>query len=211
MDLLDLFLNQRGESERIRRLSRQIARKSGRKKAARKSGKVEDDLGTLALALLTVIKLLEEKGVISAEEFQSRLAGLDRLDGVRDGKIDAGTLRRALGLGAGPAQVPVASGVRQQRPSAKKRVLEARQASRAARDSKPRKARKPAQSKPRPAPPARRESKTASFGGAKAPPPPAPEEIEVPEMPSMPDAGGLDPSKLGEISYEDYFGQGQSG
>ncbi|MHC4916772.1 MAG: hypothetical protein ACYTGB_14910 [Planctomycetota bacterium] len=194
MDLLDLFLNQRGESERIRRLSRQIARKSAKKKGARKAGRSQDDLGTLALVVLTTIKLLEEKGVMSQEEFQSRLAGLDQLDGARDGKIDAETLRRALGLGTGPA-LATARLKKVRRITRKRRVREAR------------KVREQPAERPKPSPPARPASKTASFGGpAKSPSAP------VPEMPALPDLGTegqMDPQELGEISYEDYFGEGK--
>ncbi len=198
MDLLDLFVNDSDESERLRRLSRRVTRKttSGKSSAGRR--KLREDVGFLALVQLTQVRLLIEKGLITESEFVERLLNLDRMDGAADGKIDPEMLRKALGLRMGkpsksrPQGLPVARRVEEP-----KKIAAAR-------------------------------SKTAAFAGAFAgakpgakprpkSKPPAPPKAEPPPQPEPePDltveavmGTEIDPESLGKISYEDYFGAGE--
>jgi pyruvate-formate lyase len=54
---------------------------------------LENDVGTLALILATILKMLDEKGQISRADLKEKLKDLDLLDGIRDGRIDVNVLR----------------------------------------------------------------------------------------------------------------------
>ncbi len=59
---------------------------------------LRDDIGLLALALLTVVKTLAEKGLINEQEFVQRLLSSDSIDGEVDGKIKTEDLLKQLGM-----------------------------------------------------------------------------------------------------------------
>lgn len=54
---------------------------------------LENDVGTLALILAAILKMLDEKGQISREDLKEKLKDLDLLDDIRDGKINVNHLR----------------------------------------------------------------------------------------------------------------------
>lgn len=54
---------------------------------------LENDVGTLALILATILKMLDEKGNITRDDLKEKLKELDILDGLRDGKISVNHLR----------------------------------------------------------------------------------------------------------------------
>jgi len=211
MSLIDLFLDQDTESDRIRRLSRKIATRPKKDKANAALKRTRDDVGFLALALLAAIKLLEEKGVFNQEEFITRIMSLDTLDGLADGKIDPEQLRQALGFRAGvrvtrraqrqrqsskPPEARLVSGPREPHPKTRKVVK---------RRSKPRSktiAWKEPEAVPAPAAP--------SPAPAAAPVPPAePVDMSVLEL-DIPDTS-MDPATLGDINFDDYYGGAKKG
>jgi hypothetical protein len=197
MELLDLFLSPQKDPERIRRLSRKIASRSKKEKSGSALKRTRDDLGFLALSVLALVKLLERKGVVSEQEFQNWIMSLDTMDGLADGKIDTDQLRRALGFNS------EGQAVQQSRS-----IPVARQVS----SSQPRRKRKPRRvRKPRSRTAGFTEVESAAKEGAKARPAAeaatAPAKLEVPDIADLEvDAGEMDPAKLGQISYEDYFG-----
>ena len=75
-----------------------------RAKAARSD--IEDDVGVLALVLLSLVGSLVEKGVLAEDELLAHLMRLDGLDGVADGKLTPDALRGALGLAREKRQEP---------------------------------------------------------------------------------------------------------
>jgi hypothetical protein len=206
MDLFDLFVTPQRESERIKRLSNQIARRAAREKGATaKIRDMESDVGLLALVVLTLIRTLSEKGLIREDEFLNRLLTLDKVDGALDGKIDPDLILDHFGLARG------SKGLRSTRKRVKRVVKrvpkqdgreEYREASASA--ARAGRAERRRRSKER--------SRTAAFGPAGTggqPAAGAPEPAAAPEMAPLEDLqvdAGMDPSKLGEISFEDYFG-----
>ena len=82
--------------ESMRRRSRVSRSADRRAKTAR--AEIEDDVGFLALVLLSLIGSLVEKGVLAEDELVAHLERLDGLDGVGDGKLTPDLLRGALGL-----------------------------------------------------------------------------------------------------------------
>jgi len=203
MELLDLFLSPQHESDRIKRLSRQIASRSKREKANSALKRTRDDVGFLALSLLAIVRILEEKGLMTEREFLDRILSLDTMDGLADGKIEMDQLRRALGFAAGGAmrasakRVPVAKEVAPQQPGRRKKKVrvkvKSRPRSRTVQFAEP----EPAAAAEIPAPSAAPAMEMPS----------APEPLKAPDLADVQIKGtAMDPSKLGEISYEDYFG-----
>lgn len=195
MDFLDLFATQPDESQRLRRLSRQVAGRTAREKSAvAEARRLGHETGLLALVELTLIKLLAEKGVIKEREFVERLLKLDMIDGAADGKIDPEMLRKALGLTGGARAKP------RQKPPVARRVngptAAGKRASKAARFAAGKPAKKAAS---RAKPPVRAK--------ASAKPEAEPEPVE--DLAAALDTSidtSLDTKDLGTISYEDYFG-----
>jgi len=214
MSLIDLFLDQDAESDRIRRLSRKIATRPKKDKANAALKRTRDDVGFLALALLAAIKLLEEKGVFNEEEFMTRIIGLDTLDGLADGKIDPEQLRRALGLGAGgrvtrrarrkprpgkPPEARLVDPAREPHPKGLKRKV--------VRNQRKSRSKTLAWTEPEPA---SVEAPQVAVPAAPAPspaPPAEPVDISSLEL-DIPDTS-MDPAALGDINFDDYYGGGK--
>ena len=62
--------------------------------AAARSARLEADVGYLALVLGGILEMLEKKGVVTKSDLKKKMAELDELDGVRDGRFDLERLRR---------------------------------------------------------------------------------------------------------------------
>jgi len=105
MGLYDFFFTEASEAESLRTIAKSHERNS-RIHARESSGlqqqnyqvnsaleNLENDVGTLALILATILKMLDEKGQITREDLKEKLKELDILDGIRDGKIDVNHLR----------------------------------------------------------------------------------------------------------------------
>ena len=74
-------------------------RRSGRR-ASRQREELETDVGFLALTLLSLVRSLVDKGVLSAEELRAHMRELDAADGVEDGRLDPDAARDSLGAPA---------------------------------------------------------------------------------------------------------------
>jgi len=59
---------------------------------------LEDEMGSLGLVMLALIRSLINKGVISQSDIKESFAELDGVDGEMDGKLDLSFLRSSLGL-----------------------------------------------------------------------------------------------------------------
>ena len=82
--------------EQTRRRARALRR--DRRSAARQREELESDVGFLALTLLSLVRSLVEKGVLSREELRAHMRELDAADGVEDGKLDSDAARDSLGV-----------------------------------------------------------------------------------------------------------------
>ncbi len=71
------------------------------KKEQEKSDEINDDIGLLSLLMITVIKKLIDKGVITEQELLGELLEIDQLDGLKDGQLDINVLRGSVGLAKG--------------------------------------------------------------------------------------------------------------
>jgi hypothetical protein len=60
--------------------------------SARVAG-LEQDLGYVTLVLGSILRKLDEKGVVTRDDVKGEIAQLDELDGVKDGKLDIQLLR----------------------------------------------------------------------------------------------------------------------
>ncbi len=220
MSLIDLFLDQDAESDRIRRLSRKIATRPKKDKANAALKRTRDDVGFLALALLAAVKLMEEKGVFSEQEFISRIVSLDKIDGLMDGKIDPDQLRQALGLREGvkvtrrvkrktrpgkppqarviqPPREPHAKPVKRSKTAKRRRAVRSKTLAWTEPGSVP---------APTPAPVPAAPSAVPAAVSPKVPPPPAPEPFDMSSLElHIPDSS-MDPADLGDINFDDYYG-----
>ncbi len=61
---------------------------------------LEEDLGFLSLLLFGILEELQEKGTVAREDVIARMAELDTLDGVRDGRLNVQVLRRLYEKGS---------------------------------------------------------------------------------------------------------------
>lgn len=59
---------------------------------------LEDEMGSLGLVMLALVRSLISKGVISQSDIKDSFAELDGLDGEMDGKLDLSFLRSSLGI-----------------------------------------------------------------------------------------------------------------
>ena len=101
MSLMDWMFPEQAGAMHLRKISESMGRQGRRVSSATR--RVNDDVGFLALALLSLIGTLIEKGVISETDVLDHLKRLDTLDGAADGKISPDMLRGALGFASEPA------------------------------------------------------------------------------------------------------------
>lgn len=88
----------------MRTHSRNANRSARRASVAR--DEIEDDLGFVALVLMSLVGSLIEKGVIQEEDLAAHIKRLDTLDGIEDGKLNPDMLRGAMGLSRKPEEQP---------------------------------------------------------------------------------------------------------
>jgi hypothetical protein len=105
MGLYELFFSEASDAESLSRIAKSHERNSHiRERESVESrqqnyqvdsalANLENDVGTLALILAAILKMLDEKGQINREDLKEKLKELDLLDGVRDGKINVNDLR----------------------------------------------------------------------------------------------------------------------
>jgi len=92
---------------RIRELEQNVRTRMRSVHRSRRSAKAErqelaDDVGFLALTLVSLVRSLVEKGVITEEEFRAHMEAVDGRDGEEDGRMDPGVAREDLGAPAPP-------------------------------------------------------------------------------------------------------------
>jgi len=105
MKLYNLFFPEASEAESLSRIAETHERNSRIREqesaevrqqnyyANSALANLENDVGTLALILAAILKMLDEKGQISREDLKEKLKELDLLDDIRDGKISVNDLR----------------------------------------------------------------------------------------------------------------------
>ena len=98
MDFFDFFMPQQAQASHLRALSRSQMRTNASSRASRgehrqRLEELESDVGTLALILGSLMRKMDEKGVLSRADMKSAIEELDDVDGDSDGKLDMGVLR----------------------------------------------------------------------------------------------------------------------
>lgn len=99
MDLVDALFPQQAAASNLRNISTSLA---GMSTAGRMTNdqlrKLAGDLGLVTLLLMSLVRSLVEKGVVTQEEITGRLQELDHADGVADGKLSPDALRAIMGV-----------------------------------------------------------------------------------------------------------------
>ena len=85
--LCDVQELQRGQQRSERRRSRNVRNHDKRIQD------LEEDLGYITLVLTSMLAMLDEKGTVTHQEVKELMAGLDELDGVKDGRLNVDVLR----------------------------------------------------------------------------------------------------------------------
>ena len=106
MNLFDFMFPEQAEATHLRSISEKLSTNRIReKKMASKNSIVSqevqdlgDDVGFIALMLMSLMKKMIEKEIITKEEILLTITEMDGLDGVLDGKIDTGILRGSVGI-----------------------------------------------------------------------------------------------------------------
>lgn len=105
MGLYELFFSETSEAESLRKIANAHDRSSRVRvrefaEAKQQNNQVssalenlENDVGTLALLLAAILKMLDEKGHLTRDDLKEALRDLDLLDGIKDGKISVNDLR----------------------------------------------------------------------------------------------------------------------
>jgi len=73
---------------------------------ARLDARIDEDVGALGLALMGLIGLLIEKGLIKRDELLTHLRRVDEIDGVTDGRVTPEQVRVALGIAPSDPPTP---------------------------------------------------------------------------------------------------------
>lgn len=98
MGLYEFFFPHQAQSDmlwELARLQKLTARKLGeqRTEITARVTSLEHDLGYVALVLGSILRKLDEKGLVTRDDVKREIAQLDELDGLKDGKLDIRLLR----------------------------------------------------------------------------------------------------------------------
>ena len=104
MELFDVLFPE--QAERMKELSKAIrasvvtSGRAGRevRKVEDQIEELEDDIGFLSLITLTFFATLHEQGVVTKQDFLERIAQIDAVDGLVDGKVSPEALRKSFGF-----------------------------------------------------------------------------------------------------------------
>ena len=102
MGLYEFFFPHQAHSDMLHELARTqkvTMRMVGAQRmelSARVAG-LDQDLGYVALVLGSILRKLDEKGLVTRDDVKGEIARLDELDGVKDGKLDIQVLRDLQG------------------------------------------------------------------------------------------------------------------
>ena len=101
MSLFEFFFPEQAQANQLRRLvraqnrsARTLTNRNGN--VERRIDELEKDLGYVTLLLSSVLRKLDERGVVTRREVTEVMAQLDPLDGARDDALDVGVLRGLL-------------------------------------------------------------------------------------------------------------------
>lgn len=103
MGFFEFFFPEQAQAEHLREIAQQ-----GRIRPFNPSFSTArlEDLGFLALVLLSLIESLVSKGVLAKEDLLTHLQRLDGFDGQQDCKVNMQILRSVLGLPASNPEAP---------------------------------------------------------------------------------------------------------
>ncbi len=99
MSLFEFFFPEQAQAEHLREIASHQRRSLYEKKLdetrqEKRLTQLENDVGTMALILGSIIKKLDETGQIDRTDLKNIIKEMDLLDDVRDGKISVEHLRR---------------------------------------------------------------------------------------------------------------------
>lgn len=106
MNLFDFFFSEPAQASHLRSISNTMKQQSQRQTRATKTqAQINDslsqtnaDLAFNNLVLMSLIKSLMTKGLITKEDLMGAMNDLDGLDGKMDGQLDPNTMRGAMGM-----------------------------------------------------------------------------------------------------------------
>jgi hypothetical protein len=101
MSLFDFFFPEQAQASYLRDIAEQQTRNTIRQSQASTTLEarvkhLETDLGYVTLILGSILDKLDEKGVVTRQDLKDATSALDKVDGVRDGKLDINILRNIL-------------------------------------------------------------------------------------------------------------------
>ena len=102
MSLYDFFFPEQAAASHLRRMANQQARQArmnrierqGHSNIEERVTELESDLGMVTLVLAALLEAANDNGSVSREDIKRIVDELDVLDGFKDGKLNAGFLRK---------------------------------------------------------------------------------------------------------------------
>lgn len=107
MSLFDYIFADEIQLKQLRDISKTLKNqqifKKGRAERLKKEKEsdTDDNIGLLSLLMMTVIKKLIAKGIITEQELLDELLEIDQLDGLKNDQLDINVLRGSVGLAKG--------------------------------------------------------------------------------------------------------------
>jgi len=99
MDLIDFLMPEPAQAMHLREIARAMREQTtGKQRLQRTAGRLENDVGAVALVCMALVAALIEKGVITEQDLKSQLGEIDKLDSFEDGRLDPNLLRGKMGL-----------------------------------------------------------------------------------------------------------------
>lgn len=109
MDMFDFMFPEQAEAAHLRKISGTLSgMASGQRMGADQVRKVAENLGFLNLLLMSLVRSLVDKGVLTQQDLFDKLKELDTMDGQQDGKLNPDVLRGLLGFPVTKAPPPAA-------------------------------------------------------------------------------------------------------
>lgn len=97
----DVFLPEQSQAVSMRKIAGTMGRGVALAPAAGVRQDVlndlRDDIGFLSLLTMVELKVLMDKGLVTKEEIMDKMGEIDALDGVKNGRLNVGVLRGAVG------------------------------------------------------------------------------------------------------------------
>lgn len=102
MDFFEFFFPQQAQAAHLRQMARSQRRAQRRARSQQRQEpavdperieQLEDDLGTLTMVLGGLMRLLDERGVVTRDDMRAAVRAIDGADGEEDGKLNLDVLR----------------------------------------------------------------------------------------------------------------------